>query len=187
MYVSTKTLSATAFIVGLFGGTTVYGQSRTYTTTDDFNNTDNFLHNAEGVSDESDGALAFRTAPETLPYLWVACTERHTVVRIATSTYDPITAREGVQPGDVLGEYWSAPEDCRSTDYPDGPSRTTVDFDGSVWVGNRHDISIDWVYMGHVVKLGSGLVSHRWKNRTWIKDNKSRVLDSSAGTGYTLL
>ncbi|MGB2985564.1 MAG: hypothetical protein WBE26_06745 [Phycisphaerae bacterium] len=183
MYVCTKTLSAIAFIVGLFAATTVYAQGRTYTTTDDFN-IGNFLHNAEGVSDESDGALAIRTAPETLPYLWVACTERHTVVRIATSTYDPITGREGVEPGDVLGEYWSAPENCRASDYPFGPSRTTVDFDGSGWVGNRHNITIDWVDMGHVVKYGSGLVSHQWKDRDWIEGNNCRALDSPDAVGY---
>ena len=94
MYVCSNTLSAIAFIVGLFAATTAYAQGRTYTTTDDFNNTDNFLHNTEGISDESDGALAIRTVPETLPYLWVACTERGTVVRIATSTYDPISTAQ---------------------------------------------------------------------------------------------
>lgn len=53
-----------------------------------------------------------RSSLETLPYVWVACSNRGTVVRIATSWSDPITGRTGVYPGKVLGEYLVAPEGC---------------------------------------------------------------------------
>lgn len=77
-------------LVAALAASPAHGQpSETYTTTTDFNTA--FLNNAEGAPDESDGELRIRTAPQTLPYIWVACTERYTVARIASSDYDPLT------------------------------------------------------------------------------------------------
>jgi len=75
--------------------------------------------------------------PPVLPYLWVACSERGTVVRIATSTCDPLT-QQTVQIGEILGEYRTAPEGCANGNlgYKTDPSRTAVDFDGSAWIAN---------------------------------------------------
>ncbi len=78
------------------------GQTKTWTSTAEFD--DGFLINSDGVADAADGELAIRTDPETLPYIWVACSERGTVVRIATSTFDPLTQLP-VTKGQVLGEY----------------------------------------------------------------------------------
>ena len=65
--------------------------------------------------------------PNTLTqfnYIWVALSGRNTVARIDTDT------------GTVLGEYYSAPQG-----QPGNPSRTTVDLNGDVWVGNRNQSS----------------------------------------------
>jgi hypothetical protein len=127
-----------------------------------------------------------------LPYIWGACSTRGTVVRIATAEhFDPIR-QATVYPHQILGEYWSAPEGCRQTGNPDaGPSRTTVDFDGSVWVANRHDIveTDGGPFVGHVVKLGNGL-AYQWKDRHLdpvvpggIDYNENGHLDTSTGLG----
>jgi streptogramin lyase len=71
------------------------------------------------------------TAPQ--PYIWVACSDRGTAVRI-----DVVT-------GAILGEYRTAPENR-----PSNPSRTTVDQYGNVWIGNRNEAS----GQGSVVKIG---------------------------------
>src|SRR5690606_31446075 len=66
-------------------------------------------------------AAAFR-------FIWVPASRRGTVIKIDTDT------------GDVVGEYWTAP--VYDPERPSGdPSRTVVDRDGNVWVGNRDDSS----------------------------------------------
>ena len=53
--------------------------------------------------------------PPVLPYLWVSCSTRGTIVRIATADhYSPADGR-CVYSGEILGEYWTAPEQCRSS------------------------------------------------------------------------
>ncbi len=71
------------------------------------------------------------TAPQ--PYIWVACSDRGTAVRIDVET------------GEILGEYRTAPDNRRKN-----PSRTTVDQYGNVWIGNRGETS----EQGSVVKIG---------------------------------
>ncbi|HET9767242.1 MAG TPA: Calx-beta domain-containing protein, partial [Thermoanaerobaculia bacterium] len=65
----------------------------------------------------------------TFPFLWVAASGRGTIVKIDTRS------------GKVLGEISTSPDDRGNSD----PSRTTVAFDGSVWVGNRGDGSVTHV------------------------------------------
>lgn len=50
--------------------------------------------------------------PAVLPYLWVACSGHSTVVRIATSTFDPLT-KQSVFVGQILGRYYTAPMRAR--------------------------------------------------------------------------
>ena len=50
-----------------------------------------------------------------------------------------------------------------------------MDFDGSVWVANRDDVSTPGGTMGHVVKIGTGLAYQ------WIDRNGNGVLDTSTG------
>jgi len=90
-------------------------------------------------------------------FFWVALSNRGTVAKIDTAT------------GEVLGEYRSAPAG-RATD----PSRTTVDKDGNVWVGNRAEGSGG---RGSVVHLGleeNGQCSDR---------NGNGQIDTSTGLG----
>jgi len=82
--------------------------------------------------------------PQPLPFLWVAASVNGTVVKVDTAT------------GDILGEYRSGPAfwvdgtppvSTYDTRYP---SRTAVNLDGEVWVGNKKDTGGS----GSVVKIG---------------------------------
>ncbi len=158
---------------------------QTYTTAADFNSEappnqqhDNFWinqpiqNNTLGVEGELRiGWDSDPVTPRVFPYIWVACSDRGTVVRIATEPHhSPVHGN--VTRGQIVGEYLTAPEGA-----PKNPSRTTVDFDGSVWVGNRDDIKIDGLDMGHIVKIGTGL-GHQWIDR-----NGNGMLDTSTGLG----
>jgi len=83
----------------------------TLTTTADFN-TGQFI-NLNPASDRLQINTWQQTEtsdPPVLPYIWVACSGRHTIVRIATEThFSPVHGRE-VQVGDILGEYRTARE-----------------------------------------------------------------------------
>lgn len=84
-----------------------------------------------------------QTAP--LPYIWVSASGRDTVVRVNTDT------------GAIEGEYLTGPEyhNGSTAAVSMSPSRTTVDLDGSVWVGNRNDsVLIGGLSRGSVVKVG---------------------------------
>ena len=163
---------------------------RTYTTAADFNPSSSDFHPGEpvrnntiGLHSPGDGALKIRSeAPAVLPFIWVACSKRGTVVRIATEEhYSPIHGRY-VNRGDILGEYRAAPAGCAGDGaFPDNdPSRTTVDFDGNVWVGNRGNLEIAGEEVGHIVKIGTGL-AHQWIDR-----NGNGVLDTSTKLGEIL-
>jgi hypothetical protein len=127
--------------------------------------------------------------PPVLPYLWVALSGRGTITRIAAvDHYSPVDA-QCVGVGEVLGEYRTAPDGCEGVFA--NPSRTTVDFDGNVWVANRNDIEGDAQEprnrYGHVVKIGSGL-AYQWKDRdlpAWqgFDYNNNGVLDTSTRLG----
>lgn len=82
--------------------------------------------------------------------------------------------------GAVLGEYRTAPDSCR--DVLSDPSRTTVDFDGNVWVANRSDIVVanPTRYRGHAAKIGSGLAFQ------WVDRNGNGQIDTSSGLGDVL-
>ena len=158
---------------------------QTYTTTADFNpeippneQHENYWvdqpirNNVVGIEGELRiGADSDPVTPTVFPYIWVACSNRGTVVRIATEPHhSPVHG--DVTRGQILGEYYTAPEGA-----PKNPSRTTVDFDGSVWVGNRDNITVDGTLMGHIVKIGTGLGCQ------WIDRNGNGVLDTSTGLG----
>lgn len=106
---------------------------RTFTTDSDFN--EGTLTN---VNHDDPNQLQLNDIFVSRPYIWVANSARGTVARVDTDS------------GQILGEYRSAPQG-RGTD----PSRTTVDLDGNVWVGNRAESSaIGGVPHGSVVKIG---------------------------------
>lgn len=107
--------------------------SRTYTLDADFD--EGILIN---LNHDTPDQLQLNEIAEPLPFIWIACSDRGTVVRIDTAT------------GAILGEYLSAPQG-----YGLNPSRTTVDLLGNVWVGNRNEGGgINGVPHGSVVKIG---------------------------------
>ncbi len=130
--------------------------TRTYTTSADF---------AEGTSinltDTPPDQLRLDDTTEAFGFIWIAASARGTVVKIDTAT------------GLVLGEYRTAPQNL-SRD----PSRTTVDHNGNVWVGNRAEASgVGGVAKGSVTQIG--LV----ENGQCVDRNGNGVIDTSTGLG----
>lgn len=102
-------------------------------------------------------AAAFR-------FIWVAASLRGTVLKIDTDT------------GDVVGEYWTAPVYDPERPSQD-PSRTVVDRNGNVWVGNRRDEAEG---MGSVAKIGL------LENGQCADRNGNGTIDTSTGIGDVL-
>ncbi len=106
---------------------------RTYSTLADFSEgqVQNLIY--------TNGALRFPSRITPPPYVYIACSARGTVVLIDAND------------GKILGEYYTAPVDPTpgGTGYDhhgpndaaggQGPSRTTVDLNGNVWVANRNN------------------------------------------------
>ncbi|MBX3142713.1 MAG: VWA domain-containing protein [Trueperaceae bacterium] len=100
----------------------------------------------------------------TFRFIWVPASLRGSVIKIDTDT------------GEVVGEYWTAP--VYNPERPSGdPSRTVVDRDGNVWVGNRADSHED---RGAVVKIGL-LENAQCEDR-----NGNGTIDTSTGLGDLL-
>ncbi|HET9347339.1 MAG TPA: RHS repeat-associated core domain-containing protein [Candidatus Limnocylindrales bacterium] len=130
--------------------------TRTYTTSADF---------AEGTSinltDTPPDQLRLDDTTEAFAFIWIAASSRGTVVKIDTET------------GEILGEYWSAPQN-RSKD----PSRTTVDHNGNVWVGNRAEgSSLGGVARGSVTQVGL------LENGQCVDRNGNGTIETSTGRG----
>ena len=130
--------------------------TRTYTTNADFR---------EGTSisltDQPPDQLQLDDTTEAFGFIWVAASARGTVVKIDTAT------------GRVLGEYWSAPQN-RAKD----PSRTTVDNNGNVWVGNRAETSaVGGVAKGSVTQIGLA------ENGQCVDRDGDGVIETSTGLG----
>lgn len=91
--------------------------SRTYTRNADFDEGELF-----NVHHDVPDQLQLAGKAKLFPFINVAASLRGTVVRIDVNT------------GQVVGEYLTAPDRRQKN-----PSRTTVDFEGNVWVGNRDE------------------------------------------------
>lgn len=104
------------------GASHLTGTTATYTAAGDFN--EGTLINVEVLPDATNHHLKLLDTGEAFNFIWVAASARGTVVKIDTLT------------GDVLGEYRTAPQGMATN-----PSRTTVDANGNVWVGNRNESS----------------------------------------------
>jgi streptogramin lyase len=77
--------------------------------------------------------LQLNETPSTFPFIWIAASGRDTIIKIDTIE------------GKILGEYRSCPKGRGGN-----PSRTTVDLDGNVWVGNRNEATNG----GSIVRVG---------------------------------
>ena len=117
----------------------------TYSTTADFDT--GIELNLVSVGDE----LKLDDTTTPFGFIWVAVSTKNTIVKINTDT------------GAVVGEYRSAPQPSGRGD----PSRTTVDKNGSVWVGNRGG--------GGIVHIGLE------ENGRCIDRNMNGVIDTSTG------
>lgn len=116
--------------------------ARTYTTDADFD--EGVLVGVEHETVHDQLQLSKRAV--TLPFIWVP-NNNGTVSKVSTET------------GNELGRYMVAPHpDC-------SPSRTTVDLDGSCWVGNRQ--------AGTVVKIGL------YEAGMWIDRNGDGICQTS--------
>ncbi|GEM_PF-3404355 len=93
----------------------------------------------------------------TFPYIWIALSNKGTVVKVDTET------------GKILGEYYTAP-DWRGRN----PSRTTVDQNGNVWVGNRNEAENN---TGSVTHIGLA------ENFQCVDRNGNGQIDTSTGLG----
>ena len=121
------------------------GPCTTYTTVDDFANGN--LFNLEVFIDPATGEQCLRLKDggdiKPWPFIGVAISgenpsgsgvqvRRGSIMRIAVEDMPLL----GISEGDVLGEYFTAPDGR-----PNNPSRTTVDGYGNIWVGNRGESS----------------------------------------------
>ncbi|TNF37751.1 MAG: HYR domain-containing protein [Deltaproteobacteria bacterium] len=88
-----------------------------YTSTADF-----ATGSATAIDADTPDALTIDDTSNPFNFVWAANSANGTIVKI-----DAIT-------GDVLGEYYSSPDGMGRN-----PSRTTVDVNGNVWVGNRNE------------------------------------------------
>ncbi|RLC84004.1 MAG: hypothetical protein DRI37_09570, partial [Chloroflexi bacterium] len=94
---------------------------------------------------------------QTFDLLWVAASGRGTLIKIDTLSGE---------------EYWSAP-----TGRGRNPSRTTVDYDGNVWAGNRAENQGN---KGSVIRIGME------ENGQCEDRNGNGVIDTSRGRGDIL-
>lgn len=118
-----KTLTLAIALVLILGIVTIPVQAadpieRTYTLDADFD--EGILVNVNHDTPNND-QLQLSDELQTLPFIWVANSGESTVSKIDTVT------------GMELGRYRTGP----GTGFGENPSRTTVDTNGDLWVGNR--------------------------------------------------
>lgn len=127
--------------------------NRTYTVNADFAAGNLFNVNFEATPDQ----IQLNTKPDSFPYVWVAASERGTVVRIDAEN------------GDVLGEFLTAPDGRERY-----PWRVAVDLTGSAWVANQDEAGGGQGSMVRIALPDSGLCFDR---------NGNGVIDTSSGLG----
>lgn len=140
-----------ALLILLSAGPALAG-SFSFTTTDDWATGVLTNVNSDPPPATGDGHLRLNDAVLTpFNHIWVALSGRGTAVRINTDHIDAdkrvTLAESAAGAGAVYGEYRTAPEGQATN-----PSRTTVDKNGDVWVGNRDQASSG---LGSVVKLSA--------------------------------
>lgn len=125
---------AGAFLIALAGvlGSAQAQQSRTYTLDADFD--EGVLVNVNHTAVHDQLQLDVGTSGGRINFAAVAASGRGTIIRFDTDS------------GAIYGEYRTAPEGLSRN-----PSRTTIDSQGNVWVGNRDRIGGG---LGSVCRIG---------------------------------
>ncbi len=137
--------------------------ARTYTLDGDFSEGVLINVNYTDVADQ----LQLDKFGSTFPFIWIAKSGTGTIVKVNT---EPITRSGQLIPaGTVLGEYQASPNGMQKN-----PSRTTVDMNGNVWVGNRNEGGGG---LGSVVHIG--LLEHN----QCVDRNGNGQIDTSTGLG----
>ncbi|HYF91399.1 MAG TPA: hypothetical protein VD969_04055 [Symbiobacteriaceae bacterium] len=138
-----------AGLVGNMPAAHAVGTGRTYTDDADFD--EGIL---VGVNHDApnNNQLQLNVGSTTFPFIWVANSNNGTISKLDTVT------------GAELGRYRTAPVGS-----PTNPSRTTVDLDGNVWVGNRDGNTITKVGLKEAGNC--------------IDRNGNGVIDTSTGAG----
>lgn len=145
-------IAVMCIIVSIFFGNNIFAETsgsveKEYTLDGEFNE-----GNLNNVTTSVPDQLQLDDTTTPFGFIWIAVSSKGTIVKIDTKT------------GDILGEYKTAPDG-----QPLNPSRTTVDKNGSVWVGNRNGNSVTRVCLPE-----SGL---------WIDKNGNGICDTSTGLG----
>ena len=143
---------ATVIAGGVLISNTVFAGSFSFTTTADWETGVATSTTTAPPPGTGDGHLRLNDNVLTpFNHIWVALSGRGTAVRINTDHEDAdgrvTLADSAAGNGAVYGEYMTAPSGKATN-----PSRTTVDQNGDVWVGNRDESSGG---LGSVVKLSS--------------------------------
>ncbi|MFZ4539695.1 PEP-CTERM sorting domain-containing protein [Propionivibrio sp.] len=148
-----RTISAAVMSLGLVVSGGALAGSFTFSTTAEW--ATGVLTNTNGLPPPATGNGHVRLDEVVLTpfnHIWVAMSGRGTAVRINTDHQDAdkrvTLAESAAGNGAVYGEYRTAPQG-QATD----PSRTTVDKNGDVWVGNRAQANAQ--QGGSVVKLSA--------------------------------
>ena len=102
-------------------------RSRTFTRNVDFEQGNLFNVNYDTLPD----ALQLNSTTTIYPYVYIACSDRGTVVRVDSNT------------GQIVGEYATAPGSATDRKGKVWPSRLAVDSKGNVWVANSGDRWVD--------------------------------------------
>ncbi len=80
-----------------------------------------------------DQCIRLKDQVQAWPFVGIANSARGTLTRIAVQNMPSY----GINEGDVVGEYYTAPNTMQRD-----PSRTTVDGYGNIWVGNRQETGV---------------------------------------------
>jgi len=143
-------------VAGLFLVGTAHATTVTLTTTADWTLGTASSTNYNAPPATGDGHVRLNDGITTnFDHIWVALSNRGTAVRIDTNYNEPdkvVSLADSASGATaILGEYRTAPAGMGVN-----PSRTTVDANGNVWVGNRNESGfVGGVRMGSVVKLSA--------------------------------
>lgn len=118
---------------------------KTYETFEDFNG-----GNLIRLVVNQEGTLTLDEITKPFNFIWIANSSKGTVMKINTDTCE------------VVGEYYTSP-----AGQPKNPSRTTVDYEGNVWVANRDGNSVTKISL--------------YENNGWIDKNNDDICNTSKG------